>query len=225
MFEQEIEMEKKEGSSFGPVLIILLLIGLFVGGLGIVIFQSKLTVKPEQATAAIETKLKSTPPVSVKFYTGTVSLTDADSPNDPHYRLLEKAGIIRIGKPKGTSATVELTPAGKELLAALPTVKGVPSKSNTTAYTLPLASRKLVSVGQVTKLTQEKFQVQYTWIWQPTRAGELFDVAGKFVQSLPNYERGMLIDQHGGNYYHGAPTQTAIVLIKGDNGWEPAPAR
>ena len=35
MFEQEIEMEKKEGSAFGPVLIILVLVGLFVGSLGV----------------------------------------------------------------------------------------------------------------------------------------------------------------------------------------------
>jgi hypothetical protein len=41
MFEQEIEMEKKEGAAFGPILIILVLVGLFVGSLGVVIFQSK----------------------------------------------------------------------------------------------------------------------------------------------------------------------------------------
>ena len=62
MFEQEIEMEKKEGSSFGPVLIIFLLVGLFVGGIGVVIFQSKQTVKPEEATAAIQNRLKALRP-------------------------------------------------------------------------------------------------------------------------------------------------------------------
>jgi hypothetical protein len=223
MFEQEIEMEKKEGSSFAPILIILLLLGLFIGGLGVVIFQSKQTVRPEEATAAIETKLKSAAPVSITFLTGNVSLTAADSPNDPHYKLLEKAGIIQIAKPKADSARVDLTPAGKELLASVPNVIGVPAKGGTTSYTLPLASRKLVSVGKVTKLTQEKFQVQYTWAWQPTKAGELFDIPGKFVQSLSTYERGMLIDQHGANYYHAVPTQTAIVLFRGDHGWEPMP--
>jgi hypothetical protein len=220
MFEQEIEMEKKEGSGFGPVLVILLLVGLFVGSIGVVIFQSKLTVRPQEATAAIETKLKADAPVSVNFHTGNVNVI-SESPSDPQYKLLEKAGIIKIGKTKGTAVPIELTPAGKELIASLSGVKAVPAKDGTTSYTLPLASRKFVSVGNVTKLTQEKFQVQYTWEWQTTKAGELFDINGKYVQRLSTYERSLLIDHHGANYYHAAPTQTAIVLIKGDKGWEP----
>jgi hypothetical protein len=219
MFEQEIELEKKEGSSFGPVLIIFLLIGLFVGGIGFVIIQSRQTVKPEEATAAIQTKLKAAP-VSVTFRTGNVSNTSA---NDPQYKLLEKAGILKIGKGKGYASQVDLTPAGKELLASLPNVKGVPdSEKATIVYNLPLASRKLVSVGKVTKLNHDKVQVQYTWAWQTTKAGELFDIAGKFVQSLPAYNRAMLIDQHGANFYHSAPSGAAIVLKKGDEGWEPS---
>ena len=224
MFEQEIEMEKNEGSSFGPVLIILLLVGLFVGGIGVVVFQSKLTVKPAEATAAIESKLKAAAPVSVAFHTGNVGYAAADAPTDPQYKLFAKAGFLKIGKGKGYAAQVDLTPVGKEFLASLPDVKGVPDKNGTTAYTIPLASRKLVSVGAVTKLSQEKFQVQYTWTWQTTKAGDMFDIAGKPVQDLPSYDRSMLIDKHGAAYYHGAPSQSAMVLIKGDHGWEPAPA-
>jgi hypothetical protein len=138
--------------------------------------------------------------------------------------LFQKAGIIKIGKGKGYAAQVDLTPAGKEFLASLPNVKSAPDKDNTTAYTLPLASRKLVSTGKVTKLNQQRFQVQYTWTWQTTKAGDLFDIAGKLVQGLPTYDRGMLIDQHGANYYHGEPAQALIVLTKGDKGWEPASA-
>jgi predicted transcriptional regulator len=224
MFEQEIEMEKKEGSSFGPLLIIFLLIGLFVGGLGVVIFQSRQTPKPEQASAVIETRLKSAGPVSVTFHTGNISYAAADSPTDPQYKLLEKAGILKIGKAKNNSAQIDLTPKGKEFLTSFPDVKGVPGKNNTIGYTLPLASRKLVAVGKVTRLNQEKFQVQYTWSWQTTKAGEMFDVSGKLVQSLPTYERGTLIDQHGAKYFHAAPTQDSIVLVKADHGWESARA-
>ncbi len=220
MFEQEIEMEKKEGSSFGPVLIILLLVGLFVGGLGVVIYQGKQKPKPEQATAAVETRLKKTEPITVTFYTGNVSLYAADSPNDPHYKLLEKAGIIKIAKPKGTTAKVELTPAGKTFLASFPDVKSIPGKNDTVGYTLPLASRKLAAVGELKRLNQEAFEVHYTWTWVPTPAGEMFDIDGKFVQSLPSYERSMLIDQHGAKYYHAAPAQASLVVIKGDHGWD-----
>jgi hypothetical protein len=224
MFEQEIEMEKKEGSSFGPVLIIFLLVGLFVGGIGVVIFQGNQTLKPEEASAPIAAKLKAAEPVNVTFHTGNVSYAAADKPTDPQYKLFEKAGILKIGKGKGYAAQVDLTPAGKQFLASFPSVKGVPDKGNTTAYTLPLASRNLVSVGKVSKLSQQKFQVQYTWAWQTTKAGDMFDIAGKLVQDLPTYDRSMLIDQHGANYYHNAPAQAAIILTKGDKGWESASA-
>ncbi|PSH03691.1 MAG: hypothetical protein CXZ00_10940 [Acidobacteria bacterium] len=220
MFEEEIELERKEGSGFGPVLLILLMIGLFVGGIGFVYFQSRQTVKPGEATSVIENKLKMAGPVSVTFYTGNVRLSAMNSPNDPHYKLLQKAGIIKISKATGDFVRVDLTPAGKTLLATFPDIKGVPLQEKATAYTLPLATRKLVSVGTVTKLTQEKFRVQYTWSWQPTQAGELFDVSGKYVPGFSTYERAQLIDHYGANYYHGPTAQAAIVLFKGDKGWE-----
>jgi hypothetical protein len=223
MFEQEIEMEKKEGSSFGPVLIILLLIGLFVGGIGVVIFQSKLTVKPEEASAAIDAKLKAAAPVTVSFHTGNVSYAAADAPNGPQYKLFANAGILKISKGKDYAAQVDITPAGKKFLASLPDVKNMPDKNDTTLYIVPLASRKLISVGAITKLSQERFQVQYTWAWQPTMAGDMFDISGKPVQDLPSYDRSLLIDQHGAAYYHGAPSQSAILLTRGSHGWESAP--
>ncbi len=220
MFEEELELEKKEGSSFGPVLIILLLVGLFVGGIGVVVFQSKETLKPEQATAAVEARLTSVAPVSITFHVGNVSYTAEDKPSDAQYKLFEKAGFLKIAKSKGYAAKVDLTPAGKQFLASLPDVKGVPEKDGTIGYTLQLASRKLVSVEKITKLGQHKFQVQYTWAWQPTKAGDLFDVAGHLVQSLPAYDRSMLIDQHGADYYHAAPAQATVQLTKDNNGLE-----
>ena len=230
MFEEELELEKKEGSSFGPVVVVLLLVGLFVGGLGIVIYQSNITLKPEEATAAVQSRLKATAPPTVTFRTGNVNFTVAGTPDDPQYKLLEKAGIITVGKAKGDAAPVVLTPAGRDLLASFPDVKGEPggtsagSNKNTTSYTLPLASRKLVSVDKITKVGQGRFQVQYSWAWETTKAGDLFDVGGKMVQSLPEWDRLVLIDLHGAAYYHGAPTTNTIVLVKGDQGWEPASA-
>lgn len=223
MFEQEIEMETKEGSSYGPALIIFLLLGLFIGGIGIVVFQSKQTVKPEEAKAVIETKLATSAPVNFSFHTGNISYGAADKPTDPQYKLLANAGILKIGKGKGWAEQVDLTPKGKDFLASL-SVKGMPDKDNSMVYVVPLATRKLVSVGAITKVSHQKFSVQYTWAWETTKAGDLFDIAGKPVQSLPLYDRSVLIDQHGANYYHAAPSQTAIVLAKGDHGWEPAPA-
>ena len=224
MFEQEIEMEAKEGSSFGPILIILLLVGLFVGSLGIVIFQSKKTLKAEEASAVISTRLKADAPVTVSFHTGNVSYGATDNPAGPQYKLFTNAGILKVGKGKGWAAQVDLTPAGKQFLASMPDVKNIPDKDGTCLYIVPLASRKFVSVGAVTKLSPQKFSVQYTWAWQTTKAGDLFDISGKQVQALPTYDRSILIDQHGANYYHGAPTQSAMVVTKGDRGWDPISA-
>jgi hypothetical protein len=221
MFEQEIEMEKKEGSWFAPFLIILVLLGLFVGGFVVVIFQSKRTLKPEEATAAVSNRLKSSAPVSVTFHTGLVSYAAADKPSDPQYKLFEEAGILKIAKAKGYAAQVDLTPAGKQFLASLTDAQTAPDKDGTTAYTLPLASRKLVSVDKVIKLSPDRFEVEYTWAWQTTKAGDMFDVPGKLVQELPAYDRSRLIDQFGANYYHGAPTHATLLLKKNDNGWVP----
>ncbi len=222
MFEQEIELEQKEGSNWGPFLMIALLVGLFVGGIGVVIFQSRQTVKPEEATAAVEARVKALGPVTVSFHTGTVSYNGPDKPTDPQYKLLTNAGLLKVGKGKGYAALVEVTPQGKELFATVPGVQTTPDKNDTTLYVVPLASRKMVSVGTLTKLAQGRFQVNYTWQWTTTPAGEYFDVDGKNVQALSLYERSVLIDQHGANKYHQGAMKASMVLAKGTKGWEPA---
>jgi hypothetical protein len=217
MFEQEIEMEKKEGSSFGPLLIILLMVGLFVGGIGVVVYQSKKTLSPDLAKAALEAKLKAQAPVTVTFHTGVVTYSGSEKPTDAQYKLFEKAGYLKTSKAKGTvwGEQIDLTPAGKAFLASLPGVEGKPDKKDgTVAYTLPLATRNFVSLDKLTKLSQHRYEVRYTWAWAPTKAGDLFDVASSLVQSLPSYDRGMLIDQHGGAYYHAAPAQATTVLTE-----------
>ena len=221
MFEQAVEMEKKEGSWLAPFLIILVLIGLFVGGFGIVIYQSRQTLKLGDAAAAVDTYLKESAPVSVSFHTGIVSYAAADKPSDPQYKLFEKAGILKIAKTTGYAAQVDLTPAGKQFLAELANVQTQPESDHTILYTLPLASRKLVSVNKVSKLTPDRFEVDYTWAWQTTQAGELFDIPGKLVQELPTYDRSVLIDQHGASYFHGEPSQSTLLLMKSDKGWVP----
>jgi len=221
MFEQELEMEKKEGSSYGPLVVVILLVGLFIGGIGVVIYQSNIAIKPSEANTAIETLLKKNMPVTVTFHTGKVSYKNTDIPTDAQYKLLEKAGYLKITGTKDFAANVELTPAGKSFLASMPEVKPVSEKDGTTGYTLPLATRKLVAITKIAKLGTRKFEVDYTWQWVPTKAGDLFDVAGAVAQSLPVYERSSLIDRHGGAYYHAQPDTVAIALVKSDEGWVP----
>jgi hypothetical protein len=224
MFEQEIEMEARESSGIGPVLVVLLLVALFLGGIGVVVYQGKQAVKAGEAAAIIQSQLKTKPPVTVTFSTGNVSYGAADAPTQPQYKLFASAGYLKIGKGKGWAEQVDVTPQGKEFFSSIPGMKTVPDKSGMVIYSVPLASRKLVAVGAITKLGAEKCSVQYTWAWQPTKAGDLFDVAGKAVQDLPLYDRSVLIEQHGANYYHAAPAQSAITVVKYDKGWEAASA-
>jgi hypothetical protein len=224
MFEQEIEMEAKEGSGFGPLIIILLLVALFLGGIGVVVYQGKQSIKAEEAATLIQSQLKSNPPVTVSFSTGNVSYGAADAPTQPQYKLFANAGYLKIGKGKGWAEQVDVTPQGKEFFSSIPGMKTLPDKNGMTIYYIPLASRKLVAVGAITKVSTQKCSVQYTWAWQTTKAGDLFDISGKAVQNLPLYDRSVLIDQHGANYYHAAPAQSAIAVAKGDKGWEPASA-
>lgn len=218
MFEQEVEMEKREGSWFAPVLTIVILLGLFIGGLVVVITQSRQTLKAEEAAAAVDARLKSSAPVSVSFHTGVVSFAAADKPSGPQYKLFENAGILKIAKTRGYAAQVELTPAGEQLLASLANVQMQAEKDHTTLYILPLASRKLVSVDKVVKLTPNRFQVDYTWAWQTTKAGDMFDIPGELVQELPTYDRSVLIDQYGASYYHGESAHATLLLMKDEKG-------
>ena len=189
MFEQEVEMEKKEGSSFGPIFIVLLLVGLFVGGLGVVFYQGTIAIKPEEATQVAAKLVAEMKPVMLTFHTGNASMKNSDSPDDPEYKLLEKAGYIKIGTGMGPAMKVDLTPAGKEFLASLPDVKDKAELKDylgmdSTAHTFTIANRKLVKVDKITKLATRRFQVDYTWEWQPTKAGDLFEASGKMVQSI-----------------------------------------
>ena len=124
MFEQEIELEKKEGSAFGPVLIILLLVGLFVGGIGVVIFQSKQTLKPEEATAAIETKLNRRRPSALHSIPAMSATAPGISPPILNTSCLRMPESSKSAKARAYAAQVDLTPAGKQFLASFPDVKG-----------------------------------------------------------------------------------------------------
>lgn len=219
MFEQEIELEKKEGSSFGPLIVIVLLAALIFGGAGYLIYQSRQTLKADEAAQVVSKMLAERPPTVVSFHTGTVSSSMFDSTEDPHYRLLEKAGVLKTEKIKKTAnLKVSLTPDGDTLLSTLQSKKT--AKGEETEYKVPLATRKLVGVSQVTKVSTNRFVVQYSWQWVPNALGDKFDAAGDLVKGFNTWDRQRLIDKHGAAFYHQAPEQAAVTVMKGTKGWE-----
>lgn len=218
MFEQEIEMEKRE-SSVVPLLLIIAMIVIFVGVAGYYIWQNKQVLSTADAGNVIAASLKAQGPASVQFHTGLVKASINEKPQDPHYKLLEKAGIVKLGKANaaGRIFPIFLTPQGEKLLAEIPDVQKVKEKDGTYLYVLPLAHRKLMEISKVTMVNPERATVNYVWQWDPNKIGNLFDASGSLVKSFNTWERATLIEKYGANFYHGEPTKVTVNLMKNQN--------
>ncbi len=222
MFEQELEMEKKE-SSLVPLLLILCLAGVIVGSIVYWVLQMRKTVTPEQASAVITDFYKKQGPVTLHFHTGAVHASVNEKPRDPHYRLLEKAGLLKLSSGKGDVVNVALTPKGAEVLQSIPEFSKRDDPDGTVAMFVPLASRKLVQVGAVKMNGPSAAVVEYTWKWEPTAVGDLFDANSPVIKGFNIWDTQTLIQKYDANFYHGEPTKTAIRLVKGDdNVWKVA---
>ena len=222
MFEQELEMEKKE-SSVLPLLLIVAFIVVIVGVAGYYVLQSRQVLGMNDATRIATETLKNQGWAKVKFHTGDVNGSVADAATSPHYKLLEKAGFITIGKPKGTYGQiipVALTPKGEEMLKSIPGVEKKTESDGAVIYTVPLAERKLVNVSEIKMLNPLHALVGISWVWQTNAMGELFDAAGPMVKSFNTYERSTLIEKYGAAFYHDPPTKVVLAMTKSDTGWE-----
>jgi len=220
MFEQELEMEQKEGSSFGPLIIILLLVAMLVGGIGWVVYQTRKTLKPEEASAVISTILKNQGPSYVKFHTGHITPDVNEKLEDPHYRLMVKAGIVKMTKPKGGISNVTFTPEGEKLIASIAGVEKTNGSGGTSVYKVPLATRSLVAIGTIDKLSPTRFKVTYTWKWDPNQMGDDFDATGDLIKDFSTWDRSTLIDKYGVAFYHGDPTKVTVTLQQESDGWK-----
>ena len=219
MFEQEIELEKRE-SSVVPLLLIISMILVFVGVAGYYVWQNKQVLGTDQASAVIMASLKAQGPAVVHFHTGLVKASVEERPEAPHYRLLDKAGVIKLGKVTGRTTPVVLTQQGEKLLSEIPDVTKLREKDGTDAYVVPLANRQLAEIVKVTMLSPERASVQYSWKWDANKLGNLFDASGSLVKSFNTWDRATLIEKSGANFYHNEPSKVAVVLVKSDRGWQ-----
>src|SRR5437879_13702070 len=94
MFEQEIEMEKRE-SSVVPLLLIVAMSLAIVGLAGDYVWQNQQVMSTADAGNVVSASLKAQGPAVVRFHTGMVKASVNEKPEDPHYRLLEKAGLLK----------------------------------------------------------------------------------------------------------------------------------
>jgi hypothetical protein len=221
MFEQEIEMEKKN-SSILPLLLMVVLIVSIVGVSLYFVLESRKVLSTAEATPIVLALLDGQKAPALHLQTGNIRAGASDKLREPHYRLLVHEGLIKIGKESAAKTPVYLTAQGQAFLAEIAGVKQSNDKDGTEEYIMPLARRKLVQIGSITMNGPNKAVVEYTWKWEPTKAGDLLDAAGPAVKRFNTWERSTLIDKYGANFYHEGPTKVAVALVKTYSGWKVA---
>lgn len=225
MFEQELELEKRN-SSVVPLLLIVVLILAIVGVAGYFVMQSRRVLSNSEASAIALSALKAQGPATIRFHTGMVKGSVDDKPHDPNYRLLEKAGLIKLGKDTGAYGTitpVALTMEGQRVIGEIPEVSKSKEKDGTDIYLIPIAERTLVGVTNVKMINPERAVIDFTWKWSPNKLGNLFDASGSMVKSFNTWDRATLIQRYGANFYHGDPTSVSLTVVKDEKqGWQVA---
>lgn len=218
MFEQELELEKGKGS-WGPLLLVILLVGCIVGGIGYYVYQMKKGLSQQEASAVVTDLLSAKTPTA-RFRTGTVMPSVDEKPKDPHYILLQKAGLVTLANVLGGGEVVTLTDAGKTVIGQIKDAKSWKADDGTMQYEVPLATRQLMQIDSITMTGPSRAKVDYTWKWAPNRLGEIFDASSDLVQKFNTWDRGKLIQQYGSDFFHSAPRQQSIFLIRGEKGWK-----
>jgi hypothetical protein len=221
MFEDEVAMEKR--SSIFPLLLMLCLAAVVAAGVVWVVLEVKerapLTV--EQAGPLVAAALQGPGSAVTRFSTGLMPPNyEFGKAGDPGYRLLAKAGIVKLGKAgKDGSVPVSLTAQGEKMLAGIAGVKKS-EKNGTVSYQVPLAGRQLVDIAGVTMTGVNTAAIEYTWKWVPNPLADAFDVAGPLVKSFSTYERKNLIDKYGADFYHGNVNKSTLGVTREKRGWK-----
>jgi hypothetical protein len=219
MFEQEIELEKRQSAAIPLLLIVGLIVGL-IGVAAYFVVQSRKVLAPSEAATVVAHVLQAQGPLTVSFHAGLIKERFDESPLDVRYRLLEKAGMIKVGRSNGKQAPVTLTAKGKDLVNQTPGVKHSKDADGNESYVIPLATRKLVEITSIAMSGPERATIQYSWRWEPNALGESFDASGPLLANFAGYDRVSLIDKYGVRFYHGAPTKVALTVAKGPQRWQ-----
>ncbi|MBV9086825.1 MAG: hypothetical protein JOY79_05020 [Acidobacteriaceae bacterium] len=221
MFEDEIALEQKS-SNVVPLLLILALVAAIVGSAAYFYLDSKKTLTQQEATTLVDSLIKAQAPATVHFHAGLVKPSIDERPRDPHYRFLERTGFVKLADQKRSDKVqVSLTPLAEATFIKIPDVIKQQEKDGTTSFTVPLARRKLVQVAKVTMKTPQLAHVDYTWQWEPTAMGNVFDASTPEFGKLATWDRATLIQKYGADYYHAQPQTASIEFVRGkQGGWK-----
>jgi hypothetical protein len=220
MFEAQVEMEPR--SSFLPLVLMLCLLAGIVGLAVYIALQvhQRTPLNANQASAVVAAALRGTEPAVIHFRTGLVKPTDDETPAAPNYRLLEKAGIVKLAKESKGRVVISLTPEGERLLTGLPSVTKTKQPEGPFLYQAPLAQRQFVSVAAIEMTGANTATVQYHWNWSPNPLGDIFDAGGPVVKSFNLWDRQTLINRFAVDFYRGDATRSSMSLMRNGKEWK-----
>jgi len=220
MFESEVALEKR--SSILPLLLMSCLVLGIMGLVGYVIMQvrGKTPLEAQQATGIVTAALQGPGPAVIQFHTGVVKPTIDAGRTDPDYRLLEKAGLVKLAKAKEDAVRVTLTPDGEKLITGIAGCKKAEEADGAFSYQVPLAQRQFVSIAGVTMEGPDTAIVDYNWKWIPNQLGDVFDAGGPLVKGFNQWERQTLINKFSVAFYHGEPTKSKMILARNGKEWK-----
>jgi hypothetical protein len=219
MFESEEQIEKQR-SFTSPLLLVFLLIVIIGVAAAYFLLKSQKDLTPQEAAAVVGSALNLRGPASVHFHGGVVMPSVDEKPRDPHYKLLEKAGLISLAPATGGGVRVAVTALGDRTFSELPEFKKFKNPDGTESFVVPLAERKLVEVAKVTMVGPNEAKVEYTWKWQPNKLGEQFDASGPLVKNFNTWDRATLIQKYGADFYKGDPAKAVLTMVRTDKGWK-----
>ena len=221
LFADELEMERKS-SDLGPFILVVGLVAVISGTIFYFVKTAQEKLSVPAATASVNSVLKAQGSGEIHFSIGNVVSSVDDKPNDPHYKLLAKAGILTVKQKSWNSIIATLTPAGEKVLADIPGVEKGRNSDGNVIYQVPLAERKIVQIDKIEMIKPHLARVDYTWKWVPNRLGKEFDAAGDLVHSFNTWDRGTLIKNYGVDFYSAPPAKAGVVLVEGkDDLWKP----
>jgi len=203
----------------------LLMACLVLGIVGLAVYiikeaRSRTPLTAEQATPLIAATLQRSDPAFIKFHTGHVKPSGDDRPENPNYRLLEKAGIVKVAKAEKGSAVITLTPEGEKLITGIAGFSKKEEADGAILWKVPLAGRQFVSVANIDMDGVNTAVVAYNWKWTPNPLGDDFDASGTLVKGFNLWERETLINKFNVDFYHGDPTRSTLALSRTDQGWK-----
>jgi hypothetical protein len=168
-----------------------------VGASGYYLWQNKQVLAAAEAGNVISASLHAQGPATIRFHTRFVKASVNEEPEGPHYRLLDKAGLLKVGKGSGRTFPIALTMQGQKLLSKIDDVQKIKEKDNTDLRGAARRGR-LAQVSKVTMNSPERF----------------LDASGSLVKSFNTWDRATLIDKYGANFYHAEPTKMALCSSK-----------